>query len=243
MIFSSSSWSNKHGECERLAQQVAAGAKAMGLIADVVESRLSASRYVLISDSEYDKQIKVRCSDHADKVRNSDIHAWAGECPSEAITVVAGLFGRAVPAKFTPEAYEARSKAASIAADARRVAKISREHEIEANIIAALRDAKKTSALAASAFLKDGYPNMPAATRSRIAALASYHLKKEQECARASGDPEKLAALAVKDKQAMHMLFDLVGEERFNSMRPKGFPRILWTVPGQPEEDVQAPSP
>lgn len=231
MAFTKSTYSNKTGECRRLADHIAAAAAAMGLVADVDASRQSASHYVYVSTSaDADEQIKIRCSDHSDRHGGSDWYTWNGECPSITIARMADHFGRPVPAGYRWEDYVARSATAKAAARIRNQDRQATEAEMIAAVVEAMRTAKSVSKLAAGKVVDGMYPAIPRAQRQRIAYDAVAAITRDRAIAGAAGDETALADLATRYPQAMAVLFNTVGPERFAALRPAGFPRPCWQV-------------
>lgn len=227
----------KVGECRRLANQIASAAKAMGLAADVDKSRVSASTYVTVSDDTKEagmlQMVKIRCSDHDDHHGGSDWYAWAGDCPSKTIARVAAVFGRAVPEGYREEDYKKRSAVAIAAATARRLANVANEATM---VQAAARDVPLTSNLslvAAGRIVDKRFPALPRAQRQRLAAKLSGLITKKFKLAQAAGNEAALAELGKNYHEAREALFDLVGPDRFVSLRPSGFPRSHWVVKGK----------
>lgn len=229
--FTKSLRSNKTGECRRLAKHIAAAAAAMGLVADVDASRQSASHYVCVAATvEADEQIKIRCSDHDDKHGGSDWYTWAGECPSRIIARLAIHFGAVVPTGYRPEDYSARSETAKAAAATRSQARRATEADMIAAVIEAMHTAKNISTVAAGKVVDGLYPAIPRAQRQRIAYAGSNAVTRDRAIAAAAGDETALAELARRYDEAKVALFELVGAERFPSLRPSGYPRTCWKV-------------
>ncbi len=194
-------------------------------------SRQSASHYVYVAASaEADEQIKIRCSDHADRHGGSDWHTWNGECPSITIARLADHFGCAVPIGYRPEDYAARSATAQAAAATRSQARRATEAEMIAAVIEAMQTAKNVSAVAAGKVVDGLHPALPMAQRQRIANAASATVTRDRAIAAAAGDETALAKLATRHPEAMAALFGLVGPERFPALRPSGYPRSCWRV-------------
>ena len=229
--FSKGCRSNKIGECRRLADHVATAAQAMGLVASVSQSLVSASHYVLVASSaDAEDAIKIRCSDHSDRHGGSDWYAWAGDCPSATIARLAAHFGVAVADGYRPADYVARSEAAAQAAATRSAARRSTEAEMVEAVVAGLAGKKTASKLVAGRVVDGLYPSIPRAQRQRIAAEASRVVTRDRAIAAAGDDENALAALGAKYAEARASLFALVGPLRFGRLRPAGFPRSCWTV-------------
>lgn len=71
--FRASSRRNGRTACERIAAQVQRAAEEMGFETAIEESRLSASRYVVVYlDDDGDELVKIRVSDHANRNGEAD---------------------------------------------------------------------------------------------------------------------------------------------------------------------------
>ena len=229
MTFSTSARSFKTGDCRRLADHISDAASAMGLDASVSTSRVSASHYVYVAtNEESDDQIKIRCSDHDDKHASSDWYCWAGECPSKIIARLAAHFSVAVPAGYRADDYQARSTSAKKAAKTHRVTAQATEAEMIAAVVESMADAKSIGPVAAGRAVDQIYPSIPRAQRQRMAAEASRKIVRDREIAKAGSNEAALAALAGRYDEARVMLRAMVGPERFNELRPAGYPRRYW---------------
>jgi len=229
--FAKASYSNKTGLCRRLAEHIAAAAAAMDLVVSLDPSRQSASHYVYVSaDTESEDQIKIRCSDHADRHGGSDWHAWSDACPSLTIARLAAHFCRAVPSGYRPEDYNARSIAAQAAAAARGRAKRATEREMSDVVANAMTAVRSSSPVAAGKVVDQLYPGIPRAQRQRLAQTVSSAVSRDRAIAAAAMNEAALASLAVRYAEARVALLDQVGADRFAALRPAGCPRALWKV-------------
>jgi hypothetical protein len=235
--FRASNWSHKNGACQRLAEQIAHAAEAMGLRARIDASRLSASRYVVVTkagdedeDSDYER-LKIRCSDHEDRYGGSDWQVWAGACPSGTIVRMAAHFSRPVPTGYRKEDYEARSLAAQKAQKSRQAIRKAAENEILAQLVDRLRDERLTSKIVAGRILDGIAPGIPKAMRARLATTASHLVTTDRQIRDAVDNHriEDLVRLAIINRAAQSVLLELVGEEQYLSLRPSGFPRSMWS--------------
>lgn len=229
--FTKSLRSNKTSECRRLAVHISAAASAMGLASEVEASRQSASHYVHVSRPDLaDEQIKIRCSDHDDRHGGSDWLTWSGECPSSTIARLASYFGCTVPVGYRAEDYLTRSANAQSAAATRSQARLEGEATMVASVVDAMRSSQNVSAVAAGKVVDTLHPSITRAQRMRIANAASAVLTRDRAIAAAAGDEAALAKLAARHPEAMSALFNLVGPERFQALRPAGYPRSFWKV-------------
>jgi hypothetical protein len=235
MAFHPSTRSNKTGECRRIAKHIADAAQAMGLVATLDKSRVSASHYVIVSQSKEDEGIKIRISDHDDKHGGSDWYCWAGDCPSQIIRRIADHFGRFVPQGYRPSDYALRSQSALKAAETRREGKASDEAEMLSEIQSRLSTAPSASKVAAGKIIDALYPGIARAQRQRLAEAASVEVtfKRTLATAIAASDTATLAKLIVQNAlerkhAAQAALYDLVGAEQYTALRPERYPKAAW---------------
>lgn len=105
------------GTCDRVAEQIARAARAMGFSAQTLDSRISASTYVEVTTDSFrsdwngdeDFYFKIRVSDHADRHGGADFRVYCdaraaavtGEGDwKDAVAWLAGKTGRVIPGRI-----------------------------------------------------------------------------------------------------------------------------------------------
>ena len=228
----------KYAETDRILETLSRACRAMGLIVDADSSGLSASRYLSVAqivngDVEY--LVKVRVSDHADRHHTSqrhsrnDVSVICGDSIAQAIAEIAERCGRVVPAEYTVEAFAARSRAASAAADTRDAARRDDEARMLNAVISRVSAMRNLGLPAAGRIVDELHGNLPRAQRQRIAAHAVAIVRERREVEAAGDDLVKLAELTLRYESARARLVGLVADvNAWRELRPAGYPRTMW---------------
>jgi hypothetical protein len=229
----------RYAETDRIIETLSRACRAMGLVVDADSSGLSASRYLNVAqadehgDVEY--LLKVRVSDHENRHRSSQQHSrndmsvLCGDSVAQAIADIAGRCGRVVPAEYTVEAFAARSRAASAAADTRDKQRRDDESRMLSAVIDRVSAARNLGLPAAGRIVDELHGALPRAQRQRIAAQAVAIVRERREVETAGDDLVKLAELTLRYESARARLVGLVADvNAWRALRPAGYPRTMW---------------
>jgi hypothetical protein len=229
----------RYAETDRILDTLSRACRAMGLIVDADSSGLSASRYLNVAqadehgDVEY--LLKVRVSDHEDRHRTSqqhsrnDISVLCGDSVAQAIADIAERCGRVVPAEYTVEAFAARSRAASAAADTRGATRRDDEARMLSAVLERVGSVRNLGLAAAGRIVDELHGALPRAQRQRLASQAVAVVRERREVEAAGCDPVKLAELSLRYESARARLVGLVADvNAWRALRPAGYPRTMW---------------